>query len=308
MRRGSALAMVLAAGVLSIAVGAYQAPAGDKPPTVEVEKLEDNLFVLRGGGGTTAVFVQAAGVTVVDTKNPGWGKPILDKIRELTDKPVTTIINTHTHGDHVSGNVEFPATVDVVTHVNTQANMQKMAPVTGFPPPENPQPSIFTTSKGVGLPKRTFKDRMTIGRGADRVDLYYFGRGHTNGDAMIVFPAHRVMHMGDLFPGKQLPIMDANNGGSAVEYAATLKKTHGGVTNVDRIITGHSTVMTPADLLEFSEYVREFVEGVRAAKKAGQTVDQIAGSWKPSDKFASYMAAQGARLRANVETVFKETP
>ena len=63
----------------------------------------------------------ANGVTVVDTKNPGWGQPILDKIKELTPKPVTMIINTHTHGDHVSGNVEFPATVDIVVQENTAA-------------------------------------------------------------------------------------------------------------------------------------------------------------------------------------------
>ena len=62
---------------------------------------------------------------------------------------------------------------------------------------------------------------MTLGSGADRIDLYYFGRGHTNGDAMVVFPALRVMHMGDLFPGKQLPIMDANNGGSGVRVSRT---------------------------------------------------------------------------------------
>ena len=92
---------------------------------VEVEKVKDNLFLLKGGGGNTAVFVGTSGVVVVDTKLPGWGQPILDKIKELTDKPVTTIINTHTHGDHVSGNVEFPATVDVVTHENTKANMDE---------------------------------------------------------------------------------------------------------------------------------------------------------------------------------------
>ena len=102
---------------------------------IEVEKLRDNLFMLKGGGGNTAVFIRADGVIVVDTKNPGWGQPILDKIKELTPKPVTTIINTHTHGDHVSGNVEFPATVDVVTQENTKANMEKMAPTaTGLPP------------------------------------------------------------------------------------------------------------------------------------------------------------------------------
>ncbi len=120
VRRVIVLATLVVVGGLSAAVAAYQQPAN--PPAqrvVEVEKLRDNLFVLRGGGGNTAVFVTTDGVVVVDTKNPGWGQPILDKIKELTNKPVTTIINTHTHGDHVSGNVDFPATVDVVTHENT---------------------------------------------------------------------------------------------------------------------------------------------------------------------------------------------
>ena len=68
----------------------------------------------------------ANGVAVVDAKNPGWGQPILAKIKELTPKPVTLLINTHTHGDHVSGNVEFPAAVDVVVQENTKTNMEKM--------------------------------------------------------------------------------------------------------------------------------------------------------------------------------------
>jgi glyoxylase-like metal-dependent hydrolase (beta-lactamase superfamily II) len=313
MTRGSVLGVILSAGVMSVAVGAYQqgAAPGQPPARVlEVEKLKDNLFVLRNpaSGGNTAVFVRADGVAVVDTKNPGWGQPILDTIKELTGKPVTTIINTHTHGDHVSGNVEFPASVEVVTQEHTKANMQKMVSPPGFPPPAKPQPNIFEANKGRGMPTRSFTDRLTLGTGADRIDLYYFGRGHTNGDAMVVFPAHGVMHMGDLFPGKSMPIMDSNNGGSGVEYAGTLKKVHDGVAAVDAIVTGHSTVMTPADLAEYSQYVGDFVDAVRAARKAGQTVDQIAASWKASEKYAGYGAPQAARLRANIETIYKELP
>src|SRR5204862_2177192 len=114
MNRGMVLGTLIGVGALSLAAAAYQAqPQG--PKVVEVEKLKDNLFLLKGGGGNTAVFVRADGVVVVDRKNPGWGQPILDKIKGLTSKPITMIINTHTHGDHVSGNVEFPATVDIIT-------------------------------------------------------------------------------------------------------------------------------------------------------------------------------------------------
>ena len=181
------------------------------------------VHVLKGGGGNTAVFVTDNGVVVVDTKNPGWGQPILDKIKELTPKPVTTIINTHTHGDHVSGNVEFPATVEVITQENTKMNMEQMKPVTGFTQ-QQPPTNIFKANNGKGLPKRTFEDKMSIGSGDDRIDLYYFGRGHTNGDAWVVFRALRVMHAGDIFSGKNLPLLDANNGGSGVKIGDTLAK------------------------------------------------------------------------------------
>src|SRR5438132_1088770 len=182
MRRATVLIALVAVGSLSLAVSAYQqAPArgGQQPPApkvVEAQKLRDNPFMPTGanGGGNTAVFVGTDGVVVVDTKNPGWGTPILEKIKELTPKPVTTIINTHTHGDHVSGNVEFPATVDVIVQENTAKNMQDMRPATGVAQPNGPPPNIFKANNGRGMPKRTFKDKMSIGKGADRIDLYYF--------------------------------------------------------------------------------------------------------------------------------------
>src|SRR6476469_10005479 len=109
MKRCVVLGMLMMAGTLSITVAAYQ-QAADQPKIIEVDKLKDNLYVLKGGGGNTAVFITEKGVVVVDTKNPGWGQPLIDKIKTLTDKPIVRIINTHTHYDHVSGNVEFPAT------------------------------------------------------------------------------------------------------------------------------------------------------------------------------------------------------
>ena len=184
MKRSIVLALLIGIGTVSLAVVAAQ----DGPMVIEVEQLEDNLYVLRGqgGGGNTAVFVTTDGVVVVDSKNPGWGDPLLAQIRELTSNPVTTLINTHSHHDHVSGNVAFAETVEIVTHENTKANMEVMRPYTGrTEPPAN----VFSDSNGHGLPTRTFTDRMTLGSGADRVELYYFGRGHTGGDAWVAFPA-----------------------------------------------------------------------------------------------------------------------
>ena len=213
MRRGVVLGLLLVVGVLSLGVAASQQP---DEMVVEVEQLEDNLYVLRGGGGNSAAFITSAGVVLVDTKNPGWGQPLINKIAELTPRPITTIINTHTHFDHVSGNVAFPATVEIVAHENTQQLMREWNEISGFGIAGE---DVFAANNGQGIATRTFTDRMSLGSGADQVDLYYFGRGHTGGDAWVVFPALRTMHAGDMFPGKQVPILDANNGGSGVAFS-----------------------------------------------------------------------------------------
>lgn len=272
MKRALVLGVVVVVGGLAIVKAQ---PAADAPKVVEVEKVKDNLFVLRGGGGNTAVLVMANGVAVVDAKNPGWGQPILARIKELTPKPVTLLINTHTHGDHVSGNVEFPTSVDVVVQENTKTNMEKMP--------------IFKEHKNNGMAKRTFKDRMTIGKGADQIDLYYFGRGHTNGDAWIVFPAHRIVHSGDIFAGKSVPLIDGNNGGSMREMPDTLRKAHDGIKNVDQIINGHMPAQTTwADLKEFAQFNADLVAYGRAGLKSGKTPEQLAAEWKLPEAYKGY--------------------
>jgi glyoxylase-like metal-dependent hydrolase (beta-lactamase superfamily II) len=295
MKRQLILGTVILAGGLAMAAAAQQAPApSPSAAAIEVNKVRDNLFVLSGGGGNTSVFVQANGVTVVDTKNPGWGQPVLTKIRELTTKPVTMIINTHTHGDHVSGNVDFPATVDIVVQEKTAARMKSMP--------------IFTKSGGVGLPKRTFGNTMTLGNGNDRIDLHYFGRGHTDGDAWVLFPALRVMAAGDIFSGKNIPFLDYANGGSGVEIPDTLMKAYTATAkSVDSIVTGHSTVMTPADLREYADFNRDLLTAVREAKKSGRSVDEFVKSWTLPAKYKGY-APQSPRLQGNVEGMYKEIP
>ena len=279
MRRGLLLGTLIAIGTFSLGLRAYQQPSG--PKVIEVDKVKDNLFVLKGGGGNTAVFVGADGVTVVDAKNPGWGQPILDKIKELTPKPVTMLINTHTHGDHVSGNVEFPATVDIIVQDNTKTNMEKM--------------DIFKQHDGRGLPKRTFKDKMSVGSGADRIDLYYFGPGHTNGDAWVVFPALRAMHAGDMFASKGIPTVDGDNGGSMLHYAETLNKAVDGIKDVDTIINGHSnTTTTWADLKEYAAFNKEFIAWAEGELKAGKTPAQVAADWKLPAKYQGYSPTVGA--------------
>jgi glyoxylase-like metal-dependent hydrolase (beta-lactamase superfamily II) len=295
MKRGIVLGVLIAVGALSIGVSAaYQGQQQPAAPRIAaVDKLKDNLYLLRGGGGNTAVFIMTNGVAVVDAKNPGYGPLILDEIKKLTNKPVTLLINTHTHGDHVSGNVDFPGTVDIVVQENAKASMEKM--------------DIFKNNEGKGLPKRTFKDKMTIGRGADQIDLFYFGPGHTNGDAWVSFPALRTVHAGDIFASKGMPIADPAAGGSVLHFADTLKKAHDGIKNADTIINGHLPAPTAtgvpmtttwADLQTYSEFMKEFATWAQAELKAGKSPADIAAAWKVPEKYLSqgYAATASANF------------
>ena len=146
---------------------------------------------------------------------------------------------------------------------------------------------------------------MTIGSGAERIDLYYFGRGHTDGDAWTVFPALRVMHAGDIFSGKLVPLLDSTNGGSGIEIPDTLAKA-AALEGVDAIITGHSTVMTPADLKEYSDFNRDFLNYVREAKQAGRTVEAAATRYTFPAKYSEYRAPQPDSIKNNIEVIYAE--
>jgi cyclase len=305
VKRITVFGTLVFAGGLSMAVMAAQQPAPQ--PSVDnitVEKVKDNLFVLRGGGGNTAAFITANGVTLVDTKNPGWGQALLDKLKTFTDKPVTRVINTHTHYDHTSGNVAMPATAEIVAHEMTSKNLAAGNPVTGL----GTTPNVFKENPGKGLIKRTFKDKLTIGTGADQINLYYFGPAHTGGDAFVEFAALKVMHVGDTFPNKGMPIMDKSNGGSGVEYANTISKAVAGVPNVDTIINGHTPAQTtPAEMKEFAEFVREFVTAIQASKKAGKTAAQAAEAWSTPAKYQGYAPSNLARATAYAQVIYDET-
>ncbi len=295
MKRVFALGIVVASGLLSMTVAAFQAPAATAPKVLDIVKVRDNLYVITSSsptppelfsGGNVAVFITDAGVTLVDTKLAGWGPALIEKIKSVTNKPVTTIINTHTHGDHTGNNDAF-GKVEVVAHENTKANMMKMPAFKGKEP---------------FLPGKTYKDKLTLGKGKDQIDLYYFGAAHTSGDTVIVYPALRVLHMGDMFAWKDAPGCDRNNGGSCIAYPRTLANVVAGVKNIDTVIPGHSPMMTMKDVQGYQRFMTDLVAAAQAAQGAGKTVDDAFAAFD----IAKYPGYKNERVKAAMQTVFDE--
>jgi glyoxylase-like metal-dependent hydrolase (beta-lactamase superfamily II) len=291
MTRAEVLGVITAVGAAAIVAAPFAAEQQPAAPNVaEIEKVKDNLYMITGGGGNTAAFITANGVVLVDTKLANWGPAILDKVKTVTNKPVTHIINTHTHGDHVGSNEFFPASVEIIAQENTAANMKRMD---AFKDP----------AKAHGLADKTFGDKMTVLGGKEAIDLYYFGRAHTNGDAFIVFRDLRVMHSGDAFAGTNAPLIDTNNGGSGSDYPETLKKAAAAIKNVDTIIPGHSPVTTWQAFLDYGEFMQSFVSSVKASATAGRTADQAVSAFTPAAKFKDYNLQ---RAKADVDIIYKE--
>ncbi|NOT27477.1 MAG: MBL fold metallo-hydrolase [Acidobacteria bacterium] len=266
--------------------------------------MRGNLYFITGGdsyevgerptwtGGNVAVFVTNTGVVLVDSMLSGSGRDTLAQVRKITDKPVTMIVNTHTHNDHVGSDAEFGASIEIVAHANTGKNMAAM--------------DEFKGPHSTFLPKRTFTGRMTLGSGTDEIDLYYFGRGHTDGDAWVVFPAVRAMHAGDQFARQYMPIVDAARAnGNATEFAATLNKARAGIKNVDRVIGGHTpTVMTWPDFENYVDFYNDFLSFVQNAKKLGRSADQAASDYRIPARYVGYYA-DPARVKTNVQLIYE---
>jgi cyclase len=304
MKRMVCLGMVTLAG--AVAMGAAN-EARQARETLFLQEVADNLYMLGNdpagqgmrGGGNTAIFVGADGVTLVDTKIFGYGQDILAHVREITDKPVTRIINTHTHYDHSGGNVEFADTVDFVVHENTLTQMSRASceSVTNC--------DAFKGENAKYLPKTSFADRTSLGSGADQIDLYYFGRGHTDGDTFIVFRNAHTVHTGDMFARKGLPFLDVQNGnGSALEFGETLKKAVAGIPNVDTVIPGHNDLpLVWNDLVNYSGFYNDLVDQAKASQAAGETVDQAVSSYTRPTEYEGFVA-EPDRLQATVQYIF----
>ena len=304
MRRNAGLGILTVAGVL-LTAATYEArqPRAD----LEVQQITDSLYVLAnassvqgmGGGGNTAVFVTADGVALVDTKINGYGQDIIAHVAGITDKPITTVINTHTHFDHSGGNTELPDTVDFVVHENTRAQMARPTcePVTNC--------DAFKGANAKYLPETTYSERMSLFSGPDQLDLYHFGRGHTDGDTWVVFKAARTMHTGDMFQRKGLPFIDVANGnGSATEFGGTLKNAVAGISDVDTVIPGHNpTPVTWAEFVDFSGFYNDIVSKAQNGKAAGRSVDDVVAAYSVPDEYRDFAAPEGS-LRTTIQYVY----
>jgi cyclase len=265
-----ALAIAIGGSLASIQALSRQQP----PPALTMDKVKDDLYEIVGDGGNVAVLVTNEGVLLVDDKFQQDHEQIIDKVKSITSQPIRYVINTHYHEDHSGGNgrmLMVPG-VEIISTANSRKNILEHKQ-------SNASPNV--------VPARvTFTQETSIFLGGKEVRARYFGRGHTNGDAVIYFPADRTIHTGDLMAGTS-PLIDYNGGGSLIEWTKTLDAAMAQL-DFDTVIPGHGNVTNKAGLKTYRDNVEKLRNRVTGLIREGKKQDEIAKvmqaeyNWQPN--------------------------
>jgi cyclase len=228
------------------------------PPKLTLNKVKDDLFEIEGDGGNVAVYVTSAGVILIDDKFEQDHEAIMAHVKSVSSLPVKYVITTHHHSDHSGGNVKFVGTAEIISTANARTNIvEKKQP--GAPESMTPAGVVFTKECSVFL-------------GGKEVRANYYGRGHTNGDALIYFPALRTLHTGDLMANAS-PLIDYAGGGSVVEWTKTLDEAL--KLDFDTVIPGHGKVTDKAGLLDYRNNVEKLRTRAAGLIREGKSQDDV---------------------------------
>lgn len=248
------------AAALSMPLAFAQQPEGE-PFSTEIRLVKEGLYVIPGydgvTGGNVAVRVTDAGVLIVDDRLPPSSAEIATQVRAVTAQPIRYVVSSHHHADHTGGHTEFIDVAEIVAHENNRINMIR--------------------GELASPPRFVFADRAAVFLGGAEVQVLYLGRGHTNGDAVTLFPDLKVVHTGDLVvwgkrssDGTQLtPAVDRENGGSLNEWVGTLEKLLR--LDFDLAIPGHGPVITKNDIRVYYSNIVTLRQRLVELVKAGGT-------------------------------------
>jgi glyoxylase-like metal-dependent hydrolase (beta-lactamase superfamily II) len=228
------------------------------PSLLALRKIKADLYEIEGDGGNVAVFVTGEGVILVDDKFDQDHQGIVDIVKDVTNQPIKYIINTHYHRDHSGGNAKFLPMAEIISTAMARTSALEHREADA-PPDVVPARITFTTETSVFL-------------GGKEVRAYYFGRGHTDGDAVIYFPELHTIHTGDLMAGTT-PLMDYNAGGSLVEWTKTLDKAM--ELEFDTVIPGHGPLTTKSGVKAYRDNAAKLRDRVTELVRQGKSQDQI---------------------------------
>lgn len=238
-----------------------------EPAPISFEKISDNLYQILGGRGASGgLFIGNNEVLVIDSKmDKASVEGIYKAVAEITDKPITTLVNTHSDGDHVNGNIYFDKSVRIIAHENCRKEF--------FHPQRNGDPSTWDDDENKPyVPQITFTDQLNIHLGNKTAQLYYFGVGHTTGDAVVYFPEEKTAFIGDQVFWGRPQLIHSYKGGNSFEHVKTTEKILS--LDAEKFCSGHSEIKSREDLKQHLIEIKAFQEKVKSLVAQGKSLNE----------------------------------
>jgi len=258
--------------VLGLTLGAVSARAQQadfSKVTIKTTKVSEGIYLLEGSGGNIGISIGEDGVVVIDDEFAPLTPKIQAAITAITPKPIKFVLNTHWHGDHVGGNENLAASgAVIVAHDNVRKRMsvgQFMEMMKRQVPP----------APAKALPVVTFSTDVTLHLNGEDIHIVYVGPAHTDGDAIVVFPKAKVVHMGDCFMTISYPFVDLSSGGSYDGFITVAEKVLSMVDNSFKIIPGHGALSGKAELQTWRDMLNAIRTRVKKEADAGKSLEDI---------------------------------
>jgi glyoxylase-like metal-dependent hydrolase (beta-lactamase superfamily II) len=269
--------VLLGAGLAAGAASTGLAQVNYDTVQVRATQVSKGVYLLTGVGGNIGLSIGNDGAFLVDDQYTQLSEKILAAVRQLTDKPIRFVVNTHWHGDHTGGNENLANTgAVIVAHENVRVRMsseQFIAALNNRTPASPPK----------ALPIVTFMDGVTFHLNGEEIHVVHVGPAHTDGDAIIHFTSANVLHMGDTFFNGRYPLIDLSTGGSfeGMVTAATTALRY--VNDSTRIIPGHGPLATRADLVKYRDMLASIRDRVAALIKKGKSKEEVVAAKPTAD-------------------------
>ena len=338
MKKIAAFALALSLLLVCVPGRAHDGtPRQDKGPFT-LKKLTDDTYALYGRGGNIGFIVTSEGVVVIDDQFANLAPSVDEQIKSVTKQPIRFLINTHHHGDHTGGNGYFIKMATIIAHDNVRKHMlaqpqeiianmtrqiERLQSQIAELEKNSPQSEQLARLRqqldsakqtlesarmmkvsDIPAPNLTFNREIKIHLGGKEIQAFHLRRGHTDGDSIIYIPQDKVVHMGDLFFYKTIPVIDRAHGASTVEWMETLDDVAARVDPSSHVIPGHGEVTTVAELKAFKQYFMDLRAAVKQAIDAGKSREQAIKDIK-LEQYASY-TGYAQRFPGNVGIVYDE--
>jgi len=240
--------------------------------------VRGNIYMLEGihgfAGGNIGVSIGDDGILIVDDQFSEMNEKIRAALAKLKPGQPNFVLNTHWHGDHTGGNIDFSNHATIIAHSNVRIRLLEE------------QRNMFGTtpaSPKQAWPVITFDESLTIHFNDETIRVLHLPNGHTDGDSIIYFTESNVVHMGDHYFAGMFPFVDIKSGGNVLKFADNVLKTIDSIADDVKIIPGHGPLSNKKELITYYKMLQDSIQFVQQNVDKGMTLEELIETGLPND-------------------------